>query len=112
MVVTLVVGLLAFLLAVRFTTVLGAILQAYAFMVSGLFIPTLGAYFWKRGSSAGALAGMVGGGSLTLLLIAGVLHLPDGLQVLGLDPALYGILFSALLFVPVSLTLPDKEANQ
>jgi len=112
MFVTLVVGLLAFLLAVRFTTVLGAILQAYAFMVSGLFIPTLGAFFWKRASSAGALAGMAGGGSLTLLLIAGVLQLPDGLQALGLDPALYGIIFSALLFVPVSLTFPDTQANQ
>jgi len=80
-------------------------------MVSGLFIPTLGAYFWKRGSSAGALAGMVGGGSLTLLLIAGGLHLPPWVEAFGLDPALYGILFSALLFIPVSLTFPDPKAT-
>ena len=53
MIVTLIIGALAVLMASRFTTVLDAILYAYAFMVSGLFVPTLGAYFWRRSSSKG-----------------------------------------------------------
>ncbi len=38
---------------------IGAISVAY--MVSGLFIPTMGTCFWKYGFSVGALAGMIGG---------------------------------------------------
>ncbi|TCD48704.1 sodium:solute symporter family protein [Chlorobium sp. N1] len=109
MLVTFAVGVLSVLLAVRFTTVLEAILQAYAFMVSGLFVPTLGAYFWRRASSTGALVAMAGGGSLTLTLLYGLWQLPPALGAVGLDPTFYGILFSAMLFVPVSLIFPDTK---
>jgi SSS family solute:Na+ symporter len=106
--VTCLIGLAAVVVASRFATVLDAILYAYAFMVSGLFVPTLGAYFWRRASSAGALAGMLGGGGLTLLLLVGVLRLPSRLEALGLDPAFYGILLSLALFVGVSLARPER----
>ncbi|RXK85035.1 sodium:solute symporter family protein [Chlorobaculum sp. 24CR] len=109
MIVTLLVGAASVLLAIRFTTVLDAILQAYSFMVSGLFIPTLGALFWRRGSSVGALFGMAGGGALTLLLLSGLVTLPPPLAALGLDPTLYGIVFSALLYTGGSLFFPQRE---
>lgn len=112
MLATLLIGLLALLLASRFTTVLDAILQAYAFMVSGLFVPTLGALFWKRGSSSGALMAMAGGGSLTLLVLSEVLQVPAPLNELGLDPTVYGILFSALLFLGGSALFPDSGASE
>ena len=111
MVVTLLIGVGAVLLAVQFTTVLDAILQAYAFMVSGLFIPTLGALFWRRGSSVGALFGMAGGGTLTLLLLSKFIALPPEIAALGLDPTLYGILFSALLYTGGSLVFPQRERS-
>ncbi len=101
---TLLIGVIALLIAGRFQTVLGSILYAYAFLVSGLLVPTLGAFFWKRASSTGALLGMLGGGGLTLLLIGLRLKLP-----LGLDAVVFGILFSAALFVPGSLWFPDAR---
>ena len=52
--VTLLVGLLAFILASSFNTILNLILNAYAFMVSGLFIPTIAAYFLKEHDSNAA----------------------------------------------------------
>jgi SSS family solute:Na+ symporter len=107
---TLAIGASAVLVASRFQTVLDAILYAYAFMVSGLFVPTLGAYFWRRSSSAGALGGMICGGSLTLLLLLKLIRLPPTLSRIGLDPAFYGILCSALVFIPFSLLLPDKRS--
>jgi SSS family solute:Na+ symporter len=110
-VVTCLIGLAAIVVASHFATVLDAILQAYAFMVSGLFIPTLGAYFWRRASSAGAMAGMLGGGGLTLLLLTKVIRLPAGLESVGLDPAFYGILASLGLFVVVSLLRPERRAR-
>ncbi|MGD8321334.1 MAG: sodium:solute symporter family protein [Gemmatimonadota bacterium] len=102
-VTTLLLGVAAILIAAQFTMVLDAILQAYSFLVAGLFIPTLGAYFWPRATARGAFWGMITGGSTTLgLLVAGT---PPPL---GLDDSFWGILVSALVFVPVSLL--DTEA--
>jgi SSS family solute:Na+ symporter len=97
-VATLVLGVAAILIASQFSMVLDAILQAYAFLVSGLFVPTLGAYFWPRSTSQGAFWGMLAGGTTTLILLLTGLPSP-----LGLDPSFWGILVSALFFVPVSL---------
>ncbi|MEA3391508.1 MAG: sodium:solute symporter family protein [Candidatus Marinimicrobia bacterium] len=110
MITTLIIGVVAVALAVMFQTVLDAILYAYAFMVSGLFIPTLGAYFWKRASSTGALLGMISGGSITLLLMilqkSG--HPPVWFESLGLDATIYGIALSLILFIVGSLIFPAK----
>ncbi|MBF0586611.1 sodium:solute symporter family protein [Prosthecochloris sp. N3] len=108
MIVTFAVGTVAVILAARFTTVLNAILYTYSFMVSGLFVPTIGAFFWKQGSSAGALAAMAGGGSLTLLLMTGIISLPEKLETLGLDATLYGIIVSGILYLVISLLAPDR----
>jgi SSS family solute:Na+ symporter len=103
MLVTLVIGVTAVTLAAQFTMVLDAILYAYSFMVSGLFIPTLGAYFWRRGTSKGALTGMIGGGGLTLLMMVNLIKPPAFLQGIGLDFSVYGIVVSAVLYISVSL---------
>jgi len=103
-VVTLVVGILALLLAEAFDTVLDLILHAYAFMVSGLLVPTLGAYFWKRSRPEAALVSMLGGGGLTLYLTFAETNLPWKL-----DPTLFGIALSLVLFVGVSLAYRGKE---
>ena len=108
MIATLIIGAFAVIIAAQFNTVLNAILYAYAFMVSGLFVPTLGAYFWKKASSAGALAGMLTGGILTLLLLTKFLTLPDCIAKLQLDASVYGILSSAVTFIGVSILWPDK----
>jgi SSS family solute:Na+ symporter len=110
MISTLIIGVTAVVLAAMFTTVLDAILYAYAFMVSGLFIPTLGAYFWKRASSVGAFLGMLLGGGFTLVLM--ILeksdHTPQWFTSLGLDAAVYGIAVSLIAFVIGSLLFKDK----
>lgn len=51
----------------------------------------------------------VGGGSLVLLLQTGFLKLPATWQAIGLDPAFYGILLSAVLFLSVSLVGPGNS---
>jgi len=109
---TLIIGIIAIVLAAVFDTVLNAILYAYAFMVSGLFIPTLGAYFWKRSSSTGAFLGMIFGGGFTLALM--ILerggHSPGWYEMIGLDAAIYGILLSLVTFIVGSLIF-KKEIN-
>lgn len=112
MLVTAIIGSLAVLLAMQFQSVLQTILYAYSFMVSGLFIPTLGAYFWKRGTSLGAMLGMLGGGGLTILLLMDILVLPEWLAKMGFDASLYGIVASGILFIAGSLFHPKQEAVQ
>ncbi|GAB3197589.1 SSS family solute:Na+ symporter [Pontibacter aydingkolensis] len=66
--VTLLVGAFALWLATMMTNVLDLMLYSYAFMVSGLFIPILGALFWERRSSLAAFWAMLMGGVVTVVL--------------------------------------------
>jgi solute:Na+ symporter, SSS family len=109
---TLVIGIAAVLIASRFDTVLKSIMFAYGFMVSGLFIPTLGALFWRRGSSVGALFGILAGGTLTVVLQVLILLGPDpppGAKP-EIDPTLWGILLSLVVYVGLSLAFPDRPS--
>lgn len=159
-VVTLVVGVLALLVASVMENVLSLMLYSYAFMVSGLFVPILGALFWKKGSSVGAFGAMLTGGLITALLQANKVTLSTNLtkqQVLekfnnlnalvdishidvstlspgkiinainstqiisnewldlyfklplNLDPNVFGITASAIVFVVLSLLFPNEN---
>jgi SSS family solute:Na+ symporter len=65
---TVVIGLLSTAVALTLPRVLDAVLLAYAFMVSGLFMPTLLGLWWPRVSARAALASMIAGGGTALLL--------------------------------------------
>jgi SSS family solute:Na+ symporter len=86
--------------------VLELMLYSYAFMVSGLFVPVLGALFWKKSHP-----------------IMGMLFLEDnftditenklplGIKLENLDANLYGISISLLLFV-ISIYHNNKRKRQ
>ncbi len=101
---TLVLGGFALLVATTMTNVLDLMLYSYAFMVSGLFVPLIGALYWKKSSSVGAIAAMIFGGSTTVSLEIFMENLPAGL-----DANVFGITVSAIVFVAVSLAIPDEE---
>jgi SSS family solute:Na+ symporter len=86
--------------------VLQLMLYSYAFMVSGLFIPVIGAFFWKRSNSTAALWSMLLGGGTTITLIASGINLP-----LGLDANIYGISISAATFILISFLTSTEEIN-
>ena len=91
---TLTIGALSLVLALYMTDVLELMLYSYAFMVSGLFVPLLAAFFYREGSSQAAFAAMLMGGSTTLFLILLEIQLP-----LGLDANFYGIMSSLISFI-------------
>jgi len=97
-VVTLVIGVLALMLAAAMTTVLDLMLDSYAFMVSGLFVPVIGALFWQKSTPAGAMTAMIVGGFTTIALRYSGVELPYDL-----DPNVFGISASAVSFIVVSL---------
>jgi SSS family solute:Na+ symporter len=100
--VTLVIGVLALLIASGMQNVLELMLYSYAFMVSGLLVPVIGALFWRRSSPLAAFWAMVLGGGFTLVLIILDYRLP-----LGLDPNVYGIAISAVTFIALSIIYPN-----
>ncbi|GIZ08465.1 sodium:solute symporter [Flavobacterium sp. UMI-01] len=109
-IVTLLVGIFAIVLASQMQNVLELMLYSYAFMVSGLFVPVIGALFWKKSHSIAAFWSMVLGGSTTLFLILTKNKLPLGIQLSqNLDANAYGISLSALVFVTLSLYHSTKN---
>lgn len=103
-VVTLAIGILALLLAAAMTNVLDLMLDSYAFMVSGLFVPVIGALFWKKSTPAGAMTAMLAGGTTTIALRYAGVELPYEL-----DPNVFGISMSAVSFVIVSILTGKDE---
>lgn len=115
-IVTLLLGLAAIYYALRLGTVIEGVFDAYGFLVAGLFVPTLGAFFWKRATAAGALLGMLAGGGVTNLLPWIRPVLPGPLEALffglGLWPVVFGMIASAVFFIAGSLLTdppPDRE---
>jgi len=96
---TLVIGVLAILLAWQMEEVLSLMLYSYAFMVSGLLIPVLAALFLKNPSANGALAAMIIGGSTTLILQIGGWSLPMDLDAnaFGISASFVGYILGSLI---------------
>lgn len=107
-VLTLIIGIIALLLALRMSSVLELMLHSYSFMVSGMIVPVLAALFLKNPNSVAALFSMITGGCITLTLI--ILQTPLPLE---LDANIFGIFSSFLVYILVSvLTRPKKYENR
>ncbi len=102
---TLLLGILAYVMANSFTSVLSVVLHAYGFMVSGLLIPTLVAYFSKKTDERAAIISMLGGGGFTFFAILMGLKMP-----FELDSTVFGILLSAVLY-PLAYTIRRKRTE-
>jgi solute:Na+ symporter, SSS family len=103
-VVTLIIGALALLLAGTMTNVLDLMLDSYAFMVSGLFVPVIGALYWSKSTPTGAMTAMIVGGFTTIGLRYSGIELPYEL-----DPNVFGISASAISFIAVSLMTNESK---
>ncbi|MDT8400073.1 MAG: sodium:solute symporter family protein [Bacteroidales bacterium] len=90
---TLIVGITALFLAMKMPNVLELMLHSYSFMVSGMIIPVVAALFTKKPDKLASLWSMIAGGSVTISLIVSGIYLP-----LGLDPIIFGITVSALVY--------------
>jgi SSS family solute:Na+ symporter len=96
---TLVIGILALLIASSMENVLEIMLLSYSFMVSGLFIPVIMGVFTKKPDSLGAMLAMLGGGALTLTLTLLDVPLPYNL-----DPIIFGLLVALIIYFIIWLT--------
>jgi SSS family solute:Na+ symporter len=88
--------------------VLELMLYSYAFMVSGLFVPVLGAFILEEKPSHRWVCFFW----RTILLIITENKLPLGIKLENLDANLYGISISLLLFVTISIYHNNKRKRQ
>ncbi len=95
-VATFLIGVLAILLASTMENVLSLMLYAYAFMVSGLFVPVVAAMFLKDRYPQPALISMITGGTITISLIISEVPLP-----FGLDANIFGLGAAAVVYIVV-----------
>ncbi|MFT6749351.1 MAG: SSS family solute:Na+ symporter, partial [Flavobacterium sp.] len=111
-IVTLLVGVFAILLASQMQNVLELMLYSYAFMVSGLFVPVIGALFWHKSNPIAAFWSMLLGGSTTIGLILSNNKLPLNYYLPAyLDANIFGISVSLITFILLSKYHYKKNVN-
>ena len=103
---TLLVGVVVLGISVVVSDVVGALTVAYNLLVGALFVPILGALFWRRATGIAALSSMLVGGVVVVALMA-----VQGL--LANSPIYVGLLASLVVFVLVSfLTRRGSEDEE
>jgi SSS family solute:Na+ symporter len=121
---TLIIGAAAVIIALAMENVLELMLLSYAFMVSGLLIPVLMAWYTKKPNYNAAFVAMLAGGTLTAGLelikkfgpnsasdssLRGIYaFLNENIFSIGLDANLYGISISLILYVLIA-SLSNKQ---
>ena len=93
---TLLTGLVVLGIALMVNDVISALTLAYNLLVGGMLIPLIGAIFWKRATTAGAIASMSLGFATALLFM-----FKDGLEAN--TPIYYSLAIGLVSFVVVSL---------
>lgn len=93
---TLLTGLVVLGIALVVNDVINALTLAYNLLVGGMLIPLIGAIFWKRATTAGAIASMSLGFATALLFM-----FKDGLEAN--TPIYYSLAVGLVSFVVVSL---------
>ena len=106
-IITLIIGVLALLIALKMTSVLELMLHSYSFMVSGMIIPVLAALFTQKPNSKAALASMLVGGGTTLSLIISEISLP-----FGFDANIFGISAALITYLTVNYFTKQKTNEQ
>lgn len=112
MVCTLVAATVGFLVAVKLPSALSLLALASEILAAGLFVPLIFGFFWRRGTSAGAVASIVFGGGFILygFAIELGLRLPAFWEG-GATRILIGMGISLIAYVAASLLTAPEYAK-
>jgi SSS family transporter len=106
----LVIGVLGVIFALNMRGIFDILLLAFAIFVSGVFIPTMAAIFWKKATKAGALTSGIAA-SIAVVALYGVKL--SGMLPGWIEPIIVSIALSLILMVGVSyLTYNPKTATK
>ncbi len=96
------VGVISALLAWYVQDIIGLLFMAFTINSASLFLPTLGAYFWKRGTEQAAFWSIALSLATVLVWYLGRECLPES-ALFAVDPVWPGLALSAALFFSLSL---------
>ncbi len=100
--------IIGYIIAVlQLSDIVGLITKGIFPFGSQLFIPMVGAIFWKRSNKYGAITSLIAGLSVVSLFMLTPLNPP-----LSLNPVIWGVLINLILFVSVSLLTSDKQDKE
>ena len=102
---TLLVGVVVLVISLLVSDVVGALTIAYNLLTGALFVPIVGALFWRRATAAGALVSMLVSSIVVVVLMATLGLFANG-------PIIYGMLTSLVVFVAVSLLTPEPSESR
>ncbi|MFZ7133334.1 MAG: sodium:solute symporter family protein [Eubacteriales bacterium] len=100
---TVVIGVGAMLLALKFKNVLAIVQYTLSISAAGLFFPFMLTLYWKKITGSGVLSGVIGGGFMVLIL---------GLFTLPFDVSIAANLFSLIITVTVSLLTQKQRKDE
>ena len=90
-----IIAILALFLAWQFEYIMEVCIFAFSVFVAGAVVPIIGAFYFKRGTNAGAIASMIGGGGIAIVWkILG--------EPFGYDPVMPGLALSIILYFVIS----------
>jgi SSS family solute:Na+ symporter len=96
---TLIVGVVVLAISLAVQDVVGALTVAYNLLTGALFVPIIGALFWRRATGTGALVSMLASSVVVITLMV-------WLGLFSNAPIYAGMLTSLVVFVVVSLVTP------
>ena len=97
--------------ALEIQGILGSVIWAFDFAMSGLFFPLVLGVWWKRANAQGAVAGMLGGlAAGTAYLVAVRSGYPGFLDITQLTFGIVGSVVSLVLMIVVSLATKAPDA--
>lgn len=97
-------GLFAYFVARWANNIISLLAFSFTLRAAGTFFPYVFGHYWKKSSSAGCIASIVGGSIFYFLLDKGIV--PSIASINNIIPAL---VLSLILFVVFSLLIPPKE---
>lgn len=110
---TLIIGAIALFIGVSIQSVITISWIGADFIATGVFVPLVLGFVWRRGSSDGSFASMIFGliFSLYNLLVAIGVNLPTAWDIASTKQAIIGIVSSFIIYVTVSLLTKPNETK-
>lgn len=109
MICSLIVGVLATLLALKMQNIISILYLAFTVNSAGLFLPSFAAFYWKKANASSAFW------SMTLALVTVLVWTVGGQagwgSIFNVDPVWPGLLISAVVFISMSLLVKPSETE-
>jgi len=100
------IGVLGVVFALNMQGIFDILLLAFAIFVSGVFIPTMAAFFWRKATRAGAIVSSIAA-SIAVVVLYGLKL--SGMLPAWIEPIIISIFISLVLMVGVSLATYRPE---